>query len=291
MNPQYPVYIVSKGRWEVRLTSDTLEQLGVPYYIVVESQEYANYASVIAPEKILVLPNEYLVQYDPCDHYGSTKSKGPGAARNFCWQHSIELRAKWHWVMDDNIAGFERLNRNERFRVASGTIFRVAENFVDRYENVAQAGFEYRQFGGGARREKAPYRLNTRIYSCILNRNDLPYRWRGRYNEDTDLSLRMLKDGWCTVLFQCFLQNKLKTQQLQGGNTKEFYEHEGTLPKSQMLVNLHPNVARIIWLYDRWHHYVDYTSFRKNKLLKKEGLVIPNRMNNYGMKLVRRNSS
>ena len=284
MNPKHPVYIVSKGRWESRLTSKAFEEMKVPYFIVVEEQEYENYASVISPEKILVLDKQYLRDYDTCDSLGNSLGVGPGAARNFCWQHSISLGASWHWVLDDNIDGFCRLNRNERHEVTSGTIFRIAEDFVERYENVSQAGFEYRFFAGGSRRKKPPFRLNTRIYSCILNRNDVPYRWRGRYNEDTDLSLRMLKDGWCTVLFQCFLQNKAATQTIKGGNTAEFYEKEGTLPKSQMLVDLHPDVSRLAFRYGRHHHHVDYSSFQKNQLVRKEG-IFPEGVNNYGMKL------
>ena len=264
MNPKHPVYIVSKGRWESRLTSKAFEEMQVPYFIVIEEQEYDNYASVIAPEKILILDKQYLRDYDTCDSLGNTLGVGPGAARNFCWQHSISIGASWHWVLDDNIDGFCRLNRNERHKVSSGTIFRIAEDFVERYENVSQAGFEYRFFAGGSRRKKPAFRLNTRIYSCILNRNDVPYRWRGRYNEDTDLSLRMLKDGWCTVLFQCFLQNKAATQTVKGGNTAEFYEKEGTLPKSQMLVDLHPDVSRLAFRYGRHHHHVDQWDHCRN---------------------------
>ena len=55
MNPRYPIYIVSKGRWESRLTSKSLERMGVPYYIVVEDQEYDNYCSVIDPSKVVIL--------------------------------------------------------------------------------------------------------------------------------------------------------------------------------------------------------------------------------------------
>ena len=36
MDPRYPVYVVSKGRWESRLTSRFLEKAAVPYRIVVE---------------------------------------------------------------------------------------------------------------------------------------------------------------------------------------------------------------------------------------------------------------
>ena len=53
MNPKYPIYIISKGRWDSRLTSKALERMGVPYKIVVEPQEYDNYASVIDKKKIL----------------------------------------------------------------------------------------------------------------------------------------------------------------------------------------------------------------------------------------------
>jgi hypothetical protein len=62
MNPKYPVYIISKGRWESRLTAKALEQIHVPYRIVVEPQERDQYASVIDPKKILVLPFSNLGQ-------------------------------------------------------------------------------------------------------------------------------------------------------------------------------------------------------------------------------------
>jgi hypothetical protein len=260
--------------------------MNVPYYITVEEQEYDKYAEVIDPKKILILDKRYQEQYDTLDDLGTTKSKGPGAARNFCWEHSISIGATWHWVMDDNINGFVRLNNNERIRCDSGAIFRASEDFVERYENVGQAGFEYRFFAGGGRREKAPYRLNTRIYSVLLIRNDVPYRWRGRYNEDTILSLDMLKEGWATVLFQCFLQNKAATQTVKGGNTADFYAKEGTMPKSKMLVDTYPDVSKLVFRYGRWHHEVNYKPFLRNKLVPKQGLVIPQGINNYGMVLV-----
>ncbi len=79
------------------------------------------------------------------------------------------------------------------------------KDFVLRYENIAMAGPNYFMFAP-RKRKHPPFSLNTRIYSCNLIRNDLPFRWRARYNEDTDLSLRMLKAGWCTVLFYVFLK-------------------------------------------------------------------------------------
>ena len=284
-NPEHPIYIVSKGRWDTRLTSKSLESMNVPYRIIVEEQEYEQYASAIDPAKILILPQSYLDTYDTFDDLGDTKGKGPGAARNFAWEHSIDEGHDWHWVMDDNIASFNRLNRNLMCKVMFGGIFAAAEDFVGRYENVAVAGFNY-DFFAKAKEPLPPFVLNTRIYSCLLIRNDIPYRWRGRYNEDTDLSLRALKDGWCTIQFNAFLQEKATTQTLKGGNTAEFYEKEGTLPKSKMLEDMHPDVAKVVWKFGRWHHQVDYRRFKGNKLRRKLGIVISDNVNNYGMKLI-----
>ena len=121
--------------------------------------------------------------------------------------------------------------------------------------------------------------------------NSSPYRWRGRYNEDTDLSLRVLKDGLCTIQFNAFLQGKVTTQRMRGGNSEVFYDDEGTKPKSEMIEELHPDVAKVVWKYNRWHHHVDYKPFKTNKLIKKQGLVIPKGVNEYDMKLVSLNEN
>lgn len=274
MNPRHPVYIISKGRWESRLTSKALEKMGVPYRIVVEPQERAKYASVIDPAKILVLPFSNLGQ-------------GSIPARNWVWEHSVSEGAERHWILDDNIKVFYRLNRNNYHPVATGTVFKIAEDFVDRYENVALAGFEYEMFIT-KKAKCAPYRLNTRIYSCILIRNDLPHRWRGRYNEDTDLSLRILKDGWCTILFQALMMLKTTTMKMKGGNTDELYKGDGRLKMAQSLREQHPDMAKITWKWNRWQHTVDYSRFKENLLVRKPGVDIPEGVDNYGLVLVDR---
>jgi len=167
--------------------------------------------------------------------------------------------------LDDNIRDFRRLVNGKRIRVADGTIFKAAEDFVDRFKNVALAGFQYTFFCVST---KKPILLNTRIYSNILIQNDVPHRWRGRYNEDTDLSLRVLKDGWCTVLFYAFLADKMATMTMKGGNTEELYKLEdkdGRLEMARHLVRQHPDCVTINKKWGRWQHEVDYSAFRKNK--------------------------
>ena len=196
--PQFPIYIPSKSRAINGSTARILDSINVPYRLVVEEQQYAEYADYFPKEKLLILDKKYQDNYETFDDLGNTKSKGPGPARNFIWEHSISEGHDWHWV-----------------------------------------------------------------------RNELSYRWRGRYNEDTDLSLVMLKAGWATVQFNAFLQNKAPTQTFAGGNTEAFYAGEGTKPKSQMLVDMHPDVARLVWRFNRWHHHVDYLPFKKLGLIRK----------------------
>jgi hypothetical protein len=270
MNPKYPVYIISKGRWERRQTAKAMETMGIPYKIVVEPQEYENYESVIDKSKILVLPFSNLGQ-------------GSIPARNWVWEHAISIGAERHWILDDNMDSFYRVNRNMKLIVKTGVIFKAAEDFVDRYENVAIAGFQYNSFVFKDALVP-PFRLNTRIYSCILLKNDLPYRWRGRYNEDTDLSLRVLKDGWCTVLFNAFVVNKETTMRAKGGNTDELYKQTDNRKEfAESLKEQHPDVVDVTWKFGRWHHQVNYKPFKKNKLIKKKDIEIKKGVNNYGM--------
>jgi hypothetical protein len=251
--------------------------MGVPYRIVIEPQEFDQYAAVIDPAKILVLPFSNLGQ-------------GSIPARNWVWEHSISEGHERHWILDDNIKHFQRKNHSTRVYVRDGTIFNAMEDFVCRYENIALAGPDYFFMGdqGLTRQGNKPFLANTRIYSCILILNSLPYRWRGRYNEDTDLSLRALKDGWCTIQFRAFLQGKSATLTMKGGNTDELYQGDGRLKMAQSLQRQHPDVTKITWKWGRWQHHVDYRPFKRNKLkLKPEFVGKQWQPNEYGMKLVK----
>lgn len=268
-NPRYPVYVISKGRWDSRLTSRTLEQLGVPYFVVVEPHEYEQYAAVIAPTKVLTLPFSNLGQ-------------GSIPARNWVWDHAVSCGAGRHWIMDDNIKDFVRLNQNLKVKVADGTIFRAMEDFVDRYTNVVIAGPAYHFF---AKRKQLipPFLFNTRIYSCILIKNDLEHRWRGRYNEDTDICLRALKSGYVTVQFNAFLSGKATTMTMKGGNTDELYKDDGRRLMAESLQQQHPDVVTITEKFGHVQHQVDYSYFQKNKPILRDGVTLDDGEDPYGM--------
>ena len=281
--PRFPLYIPSKGRAKNPLTPKVLEKMNVPFRVVVEEQEHAQYAKTINPKNLLILDPLYQKNYEVLDDFGDTKSKGSGPARNFIWEHAISEGHERHWIMDDNICYFWRLNNNKKIRCADGTFFHAMETFILRYTNVAMAGPHYETFAP-YREKRPPFRLGSRIFSCNLIRNDLPFRWRGRFNEDVILSLDMLKAGWQTVLFYAFLQEKLTTLKVGGGNTDALYKQDGTLPKSQMLAEAHPDVAKVIWKFNRWHHHVDYSKFKRRPLIKRDDWT-PEEETTYKMKL------
>jgi hypothetical protein len=274
MNPRFPIYIPSKSRYDSRLTMKVLDRMQVPYYVIIEEQEYSQYAAVLPPSRLLILDKAYQRNYDTCDDKGLMISPGPGPARNFAWDHALAHNYSWHWVMDDNIWNFYYRIHNRCVPALDGAFFYLMEEFVLRFKNIGMAGPCYDMFAPRTVK-RPPFVLNTRIYSCNLIRNDLTFRWRGRYNEDTDLSLRILKDGWCTVQFIAFLAKKIRTQLIKGGNTQEFYSRYGTLPKSKMLVMLHPDVTKLTYKFRRWHHEVDYSPFKKNKLIPNPDYIKP----------------
>lgn len=271
---RYPLYVISKGRWESRLTVKALIKCKVPFKVVIEPQEYDQYTAVIEPDSILVLPFSNLGQ-------------GSIPARNWVWEHSIGLGAERHWILDDNIRGFQRREKSLRIQVHNDVPFRVIEDIADRYTNIALAGMQCKMFEAPVLKHPRSLIMNTRVYSNILIDNALPFRWRGRYNEDTDLSLRALKAGYCTFLTRSFLADKMATMLMKGGNTDQLYVGNGRLLMAQSLQQQHPDVCRIARKWGRWQHHVNYEPFRFNKPILREGVTLPTGTDEYGLTLVR----
>ena len=295
---KYPIYVVSKNRSNIGKmhVSYWLSNMQQPHTIIVEKQDIENYKATYGQSEyctILELPQEYKDNYDVFDDsIGIKGTTGPGPARNFAMEHSKANGNTWCWVLDDNteFPGFARFYRGRRIPCYSAEVFRTLEDFVDRYENIAQAGLNYSKFCLDEN-IYPPFTTNTRIYSFLLLRNDLPHRWRGRYNEDTDISLRYLKDGWCTVQQNCYVACKVTTQKVKGGNTQEFYAEEGTKAKSLMLERMHPDVAKMVWKFNRYHHEVNYSGFTQELKLKPEYESLlrqqENEVNEHGVRIVR----
>lgn len=272
MNPEYPVFVPTKGRYETPYTIKTLESKKIPYIAVVETQEFEQYRAVVKKGQILVLPHQ---------------NKGLTVTRNWIWDYAQqELKTPYFWTMDDNIRDFYRWDRNQKWYLDSGTFLKVMEDFAQRYENLYITGMHYKFFAPD-KEKRPPFRLNSRVYSNMLIRTDIPFRNVTFYNDDTDLCLRVLKAGYCTALFYAFLADKKATMTVKGGMTDYYDTTNKRREFAEELQRAHPDCVKVVWKFNRWHHEVDYRPFKHNKLIKRPDVVIPNEPNEYGMRLVR----
>lgn len=285
--PKYPIYIISLGRFKTRPTSKLLDKSGIPYKICVEPHQYKDYLREIKDEhKIIKLP----------ESYSKTKKQGSIPVRNFVLKHAYKNdKNGMHWLLDDNIVNFYRIipeyfksdyyknvfiKNNGRIKVETGigALFRSIEIITDQCKNVYQSGMHDQKFVIQASR---PITFNTRIYSCTLMRNKIYrtkdknkklIRWRGKFNEDTDLSLRLLKIGKGTLLFNTYMMQKSTTTSgknkvgTRGGNENIYINTEERKEFAESLRKQHPDIVTVKRKYNRWHHEVNYTGFKKNDI-------------------------
>jgi hypothetical protein len=246
---------------------------GCPFFLVVEPQEEAAYRAVFPQAQILVLP------------FRDQGSVIP--ARNWIKAHATSLGYARHWQLDDNIQLIKRRWHGKRVPCNAGIALAVTEAFVDRYENIAVAGLNYEMFLPNGQ-WFPPFSLNVHVYSCTLILNSLPYGWRGRYNEDTDLCLRVLCDGWCTVLMNCFLCQKIKTMAVAGGNTAALYQGDGRLKMARELERQWLGIVETKRRFRRPQHVVKKAWRDFDTPLKlRSDVVIPHGTHEFGMELVR----
>jgi len=271
INPRYPIYIPSKGRADVLYTARFLERDQVPYKLVVEPSQYETYCQHHDPSKILQLPQN---------------NQGLIYARNWIKEHATAAGYERHWQLDDNMSNVLRFYKGERIPCHSGVALAATEDFVDRYANVAIAGLNYYMFVV-PHAQPPPFHLNTKVYSCTLVLNSIPHRWRSLYNDDTDICLQVLADGWCTILMNAFMVAKKRTMTVKGGNTRDLYQGDGRLKMSKSLERLWPGVVFTTRKFQRPQHHITDNWTRFDTPLKfKEGVSIETiKPNDYGLQL------
>jgi hypothetical protein len=270
--PRYPIYIPSKGRFENCLTAKWFDEENIDFRLVVEEPEHAAYASRFGEGRVLVLPFQ---------------NQGLIAARNWIRDHSQQAGFERHWQFDDNIREMWRVWRNRRIMCAAAPGIVALEDFVDRYENVGVAGFNYESYPIETMK---PFQVNCHVYSATLFLNALPYRWRALYNDDTDMCLQVLSGGWCTVLFNAFLVKKMRTMTVKGGNTADLYQGDGRLKMARSLERQWPGVVTTRRRFGRPQHVVKNAWMKFDTPLKlKPGVDLSAmKSNEYGLKLKQR---
>lgn len=289
MLPHYPIYIPSKGRFDKPYTAQCLADGKVPFYLVVEPQEEKQYRAKFPYADILVLPwsGDDQTRRDFCQQRG-IENGGLIAVRNWIKEHSISLGAIRHWQLDDNMMYFYRRYKAKQIRCDPGNALRVCEDFTDRYENIAISGLNYDMFLPDYKKI-LPFQVNCHVYSCSLVLNAIPFRWRLAYNDDTDICLQVLANGWCTVLLNAVSVKKITTMVVKGGNTTDLYQGDGRLKMARSLERMWPGVVETKRRFQRPQHVIKDSWKRFDTPLRlKPGIdlaALP-AINEYGMELV-----
>lgn len=249
---KYPVYIVSKGRAYNPMTARLFEKAGIDYLIAVEPQEKEEYIKALSKERILVLPFSNL-------------GLGSFPARNYCWEHSIRKGYERHWLFDDNICQFKKWINGKRLKYEN---IQESIEYIEKHaiiNNVDISGYERPEFV--TKPPKSPFKINCHVYSAMLIKNSMPYRWRLKYNEDIDLCLQVLHNGGNTASCVYHMAKKIDTgSKMKGGNQTELYQNNNPkkkLLKAKMLEAVWPQYARTVIKYNRYHHMVDWKVFKK----------------------------
>lgn len=294
--PRYPVFVPSKGRSDPSraLTIRALERDSVPYRVVVEPPQYEAYLQLVKDErKILVTPFQDL---------------GLGAIPVRNWIRDFAEREGYekHHQYDDNIVEFRRLWRGRRIPCHAGVAIRVVEDLTDRYLNVGLSGLNYQMFVTAE--TPVPFYVNVHVYSATLINHAMPYRWNLRYNDDTDICLQALTGGWCTILVNAFMANKMRTMTMRGGMTDDFYainrdgsaadgtvssgggrssDTFGRFEMARMLERKWPGLVRTSRRFDRYQHTVNWGAFRGLRPKLRDGVDLSSMpdVDEYGMTL------
>lgn len=230
----------------------------IPFKVAVEPQEYKDYLINIPKENILKL--EF-----------SNLGMGSAPARNACWDHSKKIGAEKHFLFDDNIYGFIKMNngstKKSKTPIGLESLYAL-QAFNERYTNLPICGYNYSYFAGTWTTK--PFYLNTHVYSGMLIENDMPYRWRLKYNEDVDLTLQALHNGKCTVLFNLYLIKKISTvTKMKGGNQDELYKNNDPKKKAlktSSLQQVWPHYVKSTIRFGRPHHQISWKRFFKQSL-------------------------
>lgn len=253
MEYKYPIYIISKGRAFNPLTAKLFEKAGIDYLIAVEPQEKEEYTKALSEKRILVLPFSNL-------------GLGSYPARNYCWEHSKANGYKYHWLFDDNFLMFKKWINQKRVRIEE---IKNALSYVETYSDKTDIdilGFERPEFS--CKTPKKPFKLNCHVYSAMLIKNNLPYRWRLKYNEDIDLCLQVLHNGGTTASCVYYLAKKVDTgQKMKGGNQTELYQGNApkkNLLKAKMLEAVWPQYTKTVIRFGRHHHLINWKQFKNN---------------------------
>jgi len=199
--PKYPIYIPSKGRAETKATAANFEENNIPYTFSIEKEDEEKYRKAFPNAEFIILEKS---------------NQGNPYSRNTIKEHALKNGHKYHWHIDDDIKKMAYyLDGKNNYFDNFAQCLSIIEAVCDKYENIGAASPRSSAF---SRTEKSIIGFNKNIYCVMLLKNDNDIWFRPDVLEDKDMSMQILANGECTVLFNRLLMFNPSTGTNSGGH-------------------------------------------------------------------------
>lgn len=196
---KHKIYIPSKERENKCYTAELLKKYEIPYFIVVEPNEYNKYKEVYGEEILQVLDKNHM---------------GVSYVRTWIKKQSEKNEEQYHWQIDDDIKQFQIRENQKNNNINPIGFFRELEKTIEQYENVTIVGLRDSLY---AWTQNDFISHNKQVASVVLLKNYTNIYWDSGVIEDTDYCLQNLLKGYCTIIFNMYLYKKNPNN--QGGRT------------------------------------------------------------------------
>jgi len=230
----YSIYIPSIKRSDSEFLQE-LKRLNLSYYLVLAHDQVERYLEYHDMNNIIVLPKSV---------YGISK------IRQFILEYALKKKEKRIWMSDDDLRRFFMWSSESNKEVSFKYFLQEAENEITKLEkadkSLVQVGFKYSTFAI----PKSKYSFNTDIGMIqYLNlerlQNKVSYDIKMTTLEDTDFSIRLIKNGYKNVKLNHFIFTAPRSGTGKGG-LEEAYQNKG---KQQGIIEFQrkfPDLIKII---------------------------------------------
>lgn len=227
MKIKYHVYIPSRGRADNCLTAMRMQESNIPFTIMVEPAQYADYAEFYPKENLHKLPRN---------------DRGLSYARNQIKKLSTKKGEVCHWQMDDDIRKFMMRRDNKNVKITARESLEHAEAVFRSYTDLSMLSHRYTAF---AFAQKEEFSFNQNACSCILVRNSLEAKWKDDTIEDADFAMRVLTAGGTTITLNRNLIDTVPHLAQKGGLTDAAMQGNGRKVYYQQLAEDWPGAFSV----------------------------------------------
>ncbi len=201
----YPVYVISRKRWNSATTMRLLDQARINYMLVVPKKELEQYHDRFPSADIIALPDS---------------ETGAGAARSYIQEICKEQGYPYVWILDDDIDAVEKIPSGSTVMKEVSTLrslFSTLESWIEDYSNVALLGVNL----NGEFNEKA-FQVNGSVRGLMLVNLQTGKEFNPKYKvyEDYEFAFQHITEDWVTIVHNSF---SVGFAQLPGGGASSLY--------------------------------------------------------------------